>query len=235
VAFTWVDWAIIAVIAISSLISLRRGFFKEALSLLTWIVAGVVAWMFGGALSQHLDGFIDTPSMRVIAACAALAAAEPIGTSRTPRGRSGAPSAPPGVAPDHAAASSFTARYAETTPASSQPNRTEISSGGCSPPWHATASAASASPCTITRRAHSAAARSAARSVAWPTIVAGSPWTSTRSVAPVSRTSATGSPACAAAERAYWLIHAAASVGRFPAISSSTVAPRDGAPSSPPP
>ena len=71
-AFTWVDWAIIAVIAVSSLISLRRGFFKEALSLLTWIVAGVVAWMFGGALSQHLDGFIDTPSMRVIAACAIL-------------------------------------------------------------------------------------------------------------------------------------------------------------------
>ena len=48
------------------------GFFKEALSLLTWIVAGVVAWMFGGALSQHLSEFIETPSMRVIAACAIL-------------------------------------------------------------------------------------------------------------------------------------------------------------------
>ena len=71
-AFTWVDWAIIAIIAISSLISLRRGFFKEALSLLTWIIAGVVAWMFGGALSQHLTDFIETPSMRVIAACAIL-------------------------------------------------------------------------------------------------------------------------------------------------------------------
>ncbi|NIU61642.1 MAG: CvpA family protein, partial [Pseudomonas stutzeri] len=33
-AFTWVDWAIIAVIAVSSLISLKRGFVKEALSLL---------------------------------------------------------------------------------------------------------------------------------------------------------------------------------------------------------
>ena len=52
-AFTWVDWAIIAIIAVSSLISLSRGFVKEALSLLTWIVAGVVAWMFGGALSQQ--------------------------------------------------------------------------------------------------------------------------------------------------------------------------------------
>tara|TARA_R100001244_G_scaffold6846_4_gene8918 strand:- start:20063 stop:20617 length:555 start_codon:yes stop_codon:yes gene_type:complete len=72
VAFTWVDWAIIAIIAISSLISLSRGFVKEALSLLTWIIAGVVAWMFGGALSQHLSEFIETPSARVIAACALL-------------------------------------------------------------------------------------------------------------------------------------------------------------------
>lgn len=71
-AFTWVDWAIIAIIAISSLISLKRGFVKEALSLVTWIVAGVVAWMFGGALSQHLTDFIEMPSARVIAGCAIL-------------------------------------------------------------------------------------------------------------------------------------------------------------------
>ncbi|MFC3607107.1 CvpA family protein [Stutzerimonas tarimensis] len=71
-ALTWVDWAIVAVVVISSLISLRRGFVKEALSLLTWIVAGVVAWMFGGALSVHLAEFVSTPSARVIAACALL-------------------------------------------------------------------------------------------------------------------------------------------------------------------
>jgi len=72
VAFSWVDWAFIAVIAVSSLISLKRGFVKEALSLLTWIVAGVVAWMFGGALSHYLAGYIETPSVRVIAACLIL-------------------------------------------------------------------------------------------------------------------------------------------------------------------
>lgn len=71
-AFTWVDWAIVAVIAVSSLISLKRGFVKEALSLLTWIVAGVVAWMFGGALAEHLVEYIETPSARVIAACVIL-------------------------------------------------------------------------------------------------------------------------------------------------------------------
>jgi len=72
VVLTWVDWAIIAVITVSSLISLKRGFVKEALSLLTWIIAGVVAWTFGGALSQHLTEFIEMPSARVIAACAIL-------------------------------------------------------------------------------------------------------------------------------------------------------------------
>ena len=71
-AFTWVDWAIIAIIAISSLISLKRGFVKEALSLLIWIVAGAVAWMFGGSLAQYLESYIQTPSARVIAGCAIL-------------------------------------------------------------------------------------------------------------------------------------------------------------------
>lgn len=71
-SFTWVDWSIIAVIAVSGLISLKRGFVKEALSLLIWIVAGVIAWMFGGALAEHLVDFIETPSARVIAACVIL-------------------------------------------------------------------------------------------------------------------------------------------------------------------
>ncbi|MNO37325.1 Colicin V production protein [compost metagenome] len=71
-AFTWVDWAIIAIIAISALISLSRGFVKEALSLLTWIIAGAVAWMFGGGLSQYLESYIQTPSARVIAGCTIL-------------------------------------------------------------------------------------------------------------------------------------------------------------------
>ncbi|MCJ1887933.1 CvpA family protein [Pseudomonas sp. QE6] len=71
-AFTWVDWTMIGIIVISSLISLSRGFVKEALSLVTWIVAGAVAWMFGGALAEHLAPYIQLPSGRVIAACAIL-------------------------------------------------------------------------------------------------------------------------------------------------------------------
>lgn len=68
----WVDWVIIAVIAISALISLTRGFVKEALSLLTWVIAGFVAWMFGGAFADLLTGYIEAPSVRVMVACGIL-------------------------------------------------------------------------------------------------------------------------------------------------------------------
>ncbi len=70
--FTWADWAIVAIVAISALISLSRGFVKEALSLVTWIIAGAVAWMFGGSLSEYLAGYIQTPSARVITGCAIM-------------------------------------------------------------------------------------------------------------------------------------------------------------------
>ena len=71
-AFTWVDWAIVAIISLSSLISLRRGFIKEALSLVIWLVAGGVAWLFGGALAEHLQNYIEVPSVRLIAAAGLL-------------------------------------------------------------------------------------------------------------------------------------------------------------------
>ncbi|RMQ40359.1 CvpA protein [Pseudomonas cichorii] len=70
--FTPVDWAIIGIVAISALISIKRGFVKEALSLLTWIIAGAVAWMFGAGLSHYLVNYIETPSARVIASCIIL-------------------------------------------------------------------------------------------------------------------------------------------------------------------
>jgi len=72
VVFNWVDFLIFAVIGVSALISLGRGFVKEALSLVIWVVAGVVAWLFGGSFEQYLTPYIDNPSLRIIAACAIL-------------------------------------------------------------------------------------------------------------------------------------------------------------------
>ena len=66
------DWAIISVLAISTLMSLRRGFLKEALSLGTWIAAFVVARQFHGPMDQLLETQIVDSLMRSIAAFAAL-------------------------------------------------------------------------------------------------------------------------------------------------------------------
>ncbi len=70
--FTWIDWLIAGIVVISALISLKRGFFKEVLSLLTWLAAIFVAWSFGGAFSERLTSYIATPSVRVMTACALL-------------------------------------------------------------------------------------------------------------------------------------------------------------------
>jgi len=64
----WADWVLIGIIAISGLISLKRGFIKEALSLLTWVAAFIVARTFTGNLQVLLVDHISTPSIRAILA-----------------------------------------------------------------------------------------------------------------------------------------------------------------------
>ena len=66
------DWAIIAVLAISTLMSLRRGFIREALSLGTWVAAFVIARQFHADMDQLLETQIVDSLMRSIAAFAAL-------------------------------------------------------------------------------------------------------------------------------------------------------------------
>lgn len=71
----WADWAIIGILVLSSLISLKRGFVREALSLATWALAFVVAMLFGERLSLLLVDLIETPSVREMVAFATLFAA----------------------------------------------------------------------------------------------------------------------------------------------------------------
>ncbi|MBA4501887.1 CvpA family protein [Marinobacterium marinum] len=68
----WADWTIIAIIAISSLMSLKRGFVREAVSLLTWVTAFVLARLFSPSLSVLLEAYIQTPSLRLVSAFAIL-------------------------------------------------------------------------------------------------------------------------------------------------------------------
>ena len=68
----WADFTILAVLLLSGLISLRRGFVKEALSLVVRLVALFIAMTYREPMSVLLADHIDTPSLRILAAFAAL-------------------------------------------------------------------------------------------------------------------------------------------------------------------
>lgn len=55
----WIDYAIIFVIGLSTLISLIRGFAKEAMSLVVWFAAFFVASQFYQDLAVHLTQLSD--------------------------------------------------------------------------------------------------------------------------------------------------------------------------------
>ncbi len=61
----WVDYVIIAIIALSALIGLARGLVREVVSLLVWGAAIFVAWMFYEPLALELTPWISTPSARI--------------------------------------------------------------------------------------------------------------------------------------------------------------------------
>jgi membrane protein required for colicin V production len=60
----WADWTIIAIIGISSLISISRGFVKEAISLAIWGLAFFVAVAFHERLAVLLKDTVQSASLR---------------------------------------------------------------------------------------------------------------------------------------------------------------------------
>jgi len=64
----WADYAIIGIMVLSALISLVRGFAREAISLLTWLVALWVAFRFTAPLSQLFVSHVESASVRLIIA-----------------------------------------------------------------------------------------------------------------------------------------------------------------------
>lgn len=59
------DWIIIAVVVISCLIGLWRGFMREAISLATWIIGLWLAWTFSPSIEPMLGGLLSGPQVRV--------------------------------------------------------------------------------------------------------------------------------------------------------------------------
>ena len=58
----WIDYAILGIVGISGVISLRRGFVREALSLVGWIAAFWVAIAYSGRVTPWLEGYVAMPS-----------------------------------------------------------------------------------------------------------------------------------------------------------------------------
>ena len=68
----WPDIAILIIIAISALISVFRGFVREVLSLLAWVIAIWVAYKFSANVAPLLEAYIELPSARQIIAFVVL-------------------------------------------------------------------------------------------------------------------------------------------------------------------
>lgn len=71
-ALIWIDWVIITIVGISTLISLKRGFVREAMSLVIWVSAFVIARTFHPKMQALLASTVETPGVRLVAAFAIL-------------------------------------------------------------------------------------------------------------------------------------------------------------------
>lgn len=69
---SWLDLVIIVIIVLSALISVVRGFVKETISLITWIVAGILAFRYFAPLAGVLEPYVSSPTIRNITAFAVL-------------------------------------------------------------------------------------------------------------------------------------------------------------------
>ena len=63
-----VDWIIVAILAASGLLSLWRGFVKEAISLVVWVAAFGIGITFSPKLSGLLAASVENDSLRLILA-----------------------------------------------------------------------------------------------------------------------------------------------------------------------
>lgn len=68
----WVDWVIVGIIGLSAAISLARGFVREALSIVIWIVALWAAFHFTAPFAQVFLGAIELASVRLAVAALIL-------------------------------------------------------------------------------------------------------------------------------------------------------------------
>jgi membrane protein required for colicin V production len=64
--FNWIDYAIIAIIALSMLISVMRGFVREVISLVVWMAAIIISFIFYQYIASLLVNVIHSDSIRLV-------------------------------------------------------------------------------------------------------------------------------------------------------------------------
>ncbi len=64
----WADYAILAILGLSMLMGLWRGFIGEVLALVIWACAFWFAWLLGPQLAEQLSDKVPTPSVRIMIA-----------------------------------------------------------------------------------------------------------------------------------------------------------------------
>lgn len=64
--FNWIDYTFIAIIALSVLISVMRGFVREVISLVVWAAAILVSFIFYRYLASLLVNVIHSDTVRVV-------------------------------------------------------------------------------------------------------------------------------------------------------------------------
>jgi membrane protein required for colicin V production len=65
---TTTDYLIIAAILVSALVGAARGFLREVIALVTWIIALLLAWHFSSTIEPYLGGLLAGPLVRPWAA-----------------------------------------------------------------------------------------------------------------------------------------------------------------------
>ena len=69
---TWFDYAVLAIIGISALLSIVHGFVRELLALASWIIAFLVAQLFAADLAPLLPAALPNASLRLLAVFVAV-------------------------------------------------------------------------------------------------------------------------------------------------------------------
>ena len=60
----WIDWVLLGVLAVSTIIGLWRGLVREVMSILIWVVAIWAALKYSEVAAGYLSGWITMPSMQ---------------------------------------------------------------------------------------------------------------------------------------------------------------------------